>query len=142
MLRTEVQQALRAMTALARDGGQLSLADLARRTAAPAPTLARVLARLGRMGLVVGRRGRHGGYRLARPAGEIRLDQVVLPLQGADLSTRCLLGLPRCSRQTPCPLHDVWSGARGLFLAAVQGQTLLDLARGDGALTVGPRPKR
>jgi len=43
----------------------------------PAPFLEQVLLRLRRAGLLEARRGRHGGYRLQRPAGVLSLAEVL-----------------------------------------------------------------
>ncbi|MGE5233823.1 MAG: RrF2 family transcriptional regulator [Acidobacteriota bacterium] len=127
MFHTETKQALRAMTILAGRREVMSLADLAQRSASPAPALARVLARLGRRGLVTGRRGPGGGYLLARPAGEIPLRDIVLPIEGARFGRGCLFGRSRCSAVRPCPLHGTWAVARSGILELLAQRSLADL---------------
>lgn len=92
--------------------------------------LAKVLHRLSRDGLVKGQPGPGGGYRLARPAGSIRLREIVTLVEGARFGMNCLFGLPNCSDDVPCPLHDLWREIRGRTLAALDNQTIEDLARG------------
>ncbi|EDY38056.1 Rrf2 family protein [Cyanobium sp. PCC 7001] len=55
--------------------------ELAAAQQLPEPMLEQLLLRLRRAGVVVARRGRLGGYRLARPAAEIRLATVIAALQ-------------------------------------------------------------
>jgi Rrf2 family nitric oxide-sensitive transcriptional repressor len=78
MLSQTTEYALRAMTCLAQSSDQLMptpvLADLAD---VPPNYLAKVLQQLASADLIVGRRGVGGGYRLARPAGEIRMLDIV-----------------------------------------------------------------
>lgn len=65
----------------------VSVANIARRHHIPETALAKVFQRLVRTGFVVGTRGPHGGYLLARPAGEITvLDimNVFEPVPAAD----------------------------------------------------------
>jgi len=128
MFTVEVQQALRALVALAGTDAPLVLDTLARRAHAPAPALAKILARLARMGLVVGRRGPGGGYSLGRPAGEIRLADIVRPMQGEAFARTCLFGLPQCSDDAPCPLHPAWGAVRSGLLDLVENETLASLA--------------
>src|SRR5829696_8175669 len=45
-------------------------------------------------GLIRASRGAHGGYWLARPAGEITMDEVVLALEGAGAPMECFVNLP------------------------------------------------
>ena len=70
--------ALRALLALAQEPELWrSGAALAASQELPAPMLEQVLLQLRRAGLVEARRGRHGGYRLRRPAAEISLAHVL-----------------------------------------------------------------
>jgi Rrf2 family protein len=128
MFHTETKQALRALTLLARRDELVPLGELAASTGAPAPTLARVLARLGRQGLITARRGPHGGYRLTPGAERIALGEVVLPIEGPGFVHGCLFGRPRCSASHPCPLHDDWTRLRDGLLALLARRTLADLA--------------
>ena len=52
------------------------------------------MANLKRAGLVQSSRGAHGGYRLARPAAEIAMDEVVLALEGAIAPMECFVDTP------------------------------------------------
>lgn len=63
-----------------------SVNDLAAAQALPAPMLEQLLLQLRRGGLLEARRGRQGGYRLARPAGAISLAMVLAALDH-ELST-------------------------------------------------------
>jgi Rrf2 family protein len=55
----------------------------------PAPYLVKQLQRLSQAGIVDAQAGRNGGYRLARPASEITLLDVVLALEGEAPAFRC-----------------------------------------------------
>lgn len=138
MLKTESEQALRALAALAASDRSLSLVELARRASAPAPMLAKVLARLGHLGLVAGRRGPKGGYRLARPASKIALGDIVLPLEGRRFANACLFGPSECSATEPCPLHQIWEPLRDRLVAFLENASLADLAPAGGAAPKAP----
>lgn len=132
MFRIETQQALRALTVLAQATDSLVLTDLARRCQVPAPMLAKVLHRLARNGVVKGQPGPGGGYRLARRAEEVRIREIVSFIEGPGFGMNCLFGLPHCSDEIPCPLHEFWAETRGRILEVLDKQTLADLAR-DGS---------
>ena len=128
------QAALRAMARLAdeartRPGALVGLATLAAATGAKAPALAQVLQRLRRAGLLAARRGPSGGMRLARPARDISVLEVVRAVDGAGLEGRCILGLPACGDEAPCPAHEVWKRARTLLEKRLENRSLADLAR-------------
>ena len=65
----------------------ISLSEIARRQDVSLPYLEQLFVRLRRAGLVVSVRGPGGGYRLARPATEIRISEI---LQAVDESVSAL----------------------------------------------------
>jgi Rrf2 family protein len=75
--------ALRALVELARSPGQ-SLAGpaLAARQGLPAPLLEQLLLQLRRAGLLAARRGRSGGYRLARAPEQLAVAEVLDAVAG------------------------------------------------------------
>ena len=76
-LRRSAVQALQALLQLAQDPQVwLSVSSVAAAQELPAPMLEQLLLDLRRAGLVEARRGRQGGYRLARPAAAIRVSEV------------------------------------------------------------------
>src|SRR2546421_1172550 len=72
----------------------LSLKAIAEAEELPLSYLEHVVADLKRAGLVVSTRGAHGGYRLARPAEEIPMDEVGLGLQGSIAPVGGFLQVP------------------------------------------------
>src|SRR5512143_560966 len=96
------QHALRAMERLAageheNPGALRGLAALSKETRTPPAVLAQVVHRLRRAGLLVGRRGPSGGVRLAKPAKEIAVLDVVRVFDGSGVGTRCVLGFLECA---------------------------------------------
>jgi Rrf2 family protein len=78
MLRRRGLQAIKALLELALDPTAWhSVNDLARAQELPAPMLEQLMLRLRRADLVEARRGRHGGYRLQRPAAAIPLAEIL-----------------------------------------------------------------
>ena len=71
-------QAIQALLELALDPpAWRSVNELAEAQALPAPMLEQLLLKLRRHGVLEARRGRNGGYRLARPPRQIALAQVL-----------------------------------------------------------------
>ena len=75
---------LRAVLEVARaaDGQLVSRRELSRVTGAPLSVLAQPLAALVRAGVLVAQAGPRGGYRLARPARDVSVYDVVLAIDG------------------------------------------------------------
>lgn len=105
MISQTAEYALRAVVHLASTRGEPhTTQQIAAATHVPAPFLSKVLQCLGRAGLVTAQRGQHGGFRLAKPAGEISVLEVVSAVEPVQRIASCPLGLPE-HEGTLCPLH-------------------------------------
>ena len=101
----------------------------------PLSYLEHVVADLKRAGLVAATRGAHGGYRLARAADEIAMDEVVLALEGSVAPMECFGTLPpervACSHEgdagRACSTRLLWMRVQGGVLKALHGTTLAEL---------------
>ena len=115
MLSKTSEYALRAVLLLARHpcGKLVRASDLADGLAVPANYLSKILHALSRSGVLVSERGRHGGFRLARPAERTALADVIGPFHEIAPQSQCLLGRPRCNDAQPCPAHDRWRDVFG-----------------------------
>ncbi|SRR6266404_1563698 len=87
-------------------------AKVAAATQLPAPTVAKVLVRLCREGLLASIRGANGGYILERPASTISVGAIVSTFDGPVALTQCIKPRPgRCTVEAVCPsrvgLHRV-----------------------------------
>jgi len=84
-LSVKVDYACRVLTHMARLYGTEALAhieELARIEAVPANYLVQILTELRNGGLIMSRRGKQGGYALARPPAEISLYDIVKVIEG------------------------------------------------------------
>ena len=95
MLSQKVRYGLRALVELARAGPehQLTAGELAGRADAPRKFLEAILLELSRRGLILSRRGKFGGYVLAKPASAITFADVIRIIDGP-------LALAPCVSQT------------------------------------------
>lgn len=122
--------AVRAALVLARDGtGQATAASLAAETAIPASYVPQVMGDLVRAGLVANRRGRHGGYRLARPPADISLLAVVEAVEGDGRRRTCVLRGGPCRREGACDVHEAFFTAQEALFAALAAVSLADVTR-------------
>ena len=113
----------------ARDGGLTTLSAIAERQEISLAYLEQLFAKLRRAGLVTGVRGPGGGFRLARPAGELRIAEIVMAVDEPIKATRCQSDVASgcLSKGERCLTHDLWDelGAQiELFLSSV---TLADV---------------
>ncbi|MFG0306143.1 MAG: RrF2 family transcriptional regulator [Phycisphaerales bacterium JB040] len=133
MLSQTSEYALRAMACLAySDEGLTTTPTLAEMTKVPSNYLAKVLQSLAQAELIIGRRGVGGGYRLARPADQISMLDIVNAIDPIERIRTCPLEL---STHGPalCPLHRALDGAASDLIKRFGSTTLHDLISDPGA---------
>lgn len=125
------QHAIRAMTYLARQelSRPCSIQVISQEAEVPTPFLSKIITLLGRSRLVEARRGPHGGAMLARSASDITVGDILEAIDGPLDERRCVLGLPDCSDQNPCPLHTRWKRLEAQMRQELHALTLLDLVQ-------------
>lgn len=122
--------AVRALRCLQEPGGPPVLVEeVAEYTGIPRSYLSKLVHKLAKRGLVVARRGHHGGVVLAKPSAEITLEELSEVIDGVAWRNRCLLGLLGCTDETPCVLHDFWQQTLEQILGRLRSVTLADLSR-------------
>lgn len=112
-LSTKGRYAVMAMADLAGHEGTvrpISLAEIAERQEISLSYLEQLFAKLRKGGLVRSVRGPGGGYRLSRPANDVRIADIILAVDEPIAATRCKPGSPiGCTgTQTRCLTHDLW----------------------------------
>ena len=119
--------ALRVLMALASADRRLSVDEIARRYGISRNHLAKVAQRLQGQGFVTTHRGRGGGLRLARPAGEIVVGDVVRRFENLQSFVGCFAGGGGCVVNGACGLKPALGGAVEAFLAHLDQFRLTDL---------------
>jgi Rrf2 family transcriptional regulator, iron-sulfur cluster assembly transcription factor len=108
---------LRAMVYLAQHCEEPVLSrDIAKELQIPEHFLAKILQDLSKNKLLLSFKGRGGGFKLARQPQSIKLLEVVEAIDGPQFGQGCLLGLPECRDEAPCPLHYQWSDIKSSIL--------------------------
>ncbi|ACY48890.1 RrF2 family transcriptional regulator [Rhodothermus marinus] len=109
--------------------GYVSIREIGERLNISVPFLTKIFQKLTQAGLMQSLRGPSGGVMFARSPEEITLFDVIVAIDGPDLFTECVLGLPGCGEATPCPLHDHWKEVRNPIRNLFASTTLADMAR-------------
>lgn len=119
--------ALQALAVMSGDGRYYLAKELSAQLNLPGPFLAKILQGLAQGGLLESTRGPKGGFRLARPAAQITIGEVVATLEGPEALSGCVMGFPQCGGENPCPLHEVWGKLRAQIDVSLTQATLGDL---------------
>lgn len=139
MLSQKARYALRALVELARaQGDQVTSGELASRADAPRKFLEAILLELARNKVVVSRRGKFGGYTLARDAAEISFAEVIRIIDGPLALAPCVSRLSfrkcdDCPDLATCSLREALLRARDATSDVLEGYSLADAATGEGA---------
>ncbi|MBX7070978.1 MAG: Rrf2 family transcriptional regulator [Microthrixaceae bacterium] len=89
-----------------------------------------ILTDLRRAGLIVSQRSATGGFRLARPAEEITIAEVIRSVEGPLALVRGLRPTELDYPGPTAPLRDVWVALRANLRAVLDHTTIADVAGG------------
>lgn len=131
MVSTKGRYALRVMIELAarEADGLVSLKEIAERQQISEKYLEAIMKSLVTEGLVVGLRGKNGGYRLAQPAAKCTVAAVLRAAEGSLAPVSCLEGdAVLCPRQGQCATLPMWRELNRLIDDFFDGITLEQLA--------------
>lgn len=139
-LTSKGRYAVMAMADLALHGGDdraVPLQEVARRQEISLSYLEQLFARMRRAGLVAGVRGPGGGYRLARPATQTTIADIIEAVNEPIKTTRCEEGSAKSciGKQGRCIAHGLWAEMGLRIQAFLTSVTLADVLaqRFDGA---------
>jgi Rrf2 family protein len=123
--------AVRAAVELAAaDGDTRKVSELAAAQGIPPRFLENILLALRRAGLVQSRRGADGGFRLARPADQITLADVLRAVEGPLANVQGVAPDKVAYEGSALALRDVWVAVRASLRVVLERVTLAEVASG------------
>lgn len=130
-LSTKAQYAVRAMVSLhlAEGDAPVSLRDIAQREAISLTYLEQLFVKLRRGRIVNSVRGPGGGYVLARPASQIRVDEIIDSVEETLVPVSCMDESGNCGCSDQCITHSVWQGLGERIRTFLASINLEDLTR-------------
>jgi Rrf2 family protein len=135
MLTQRSRYALRALIFIARAGGMtpVPISVIAADQKLPRKFLEIILLDLKNGGLVDSFRGKMGGYRLAKPAGQISFGEIIRLIEGPLALVPCVSvsAYQRCAdcfEETTCVIRKVMLTVRDNTAAILDNTTLADLS--------------
>jgi Rrf2 family protein len=134
MLTNKGKYGLKAMAHLAglEPGALAQAADIAGANTISKKFLDRILTDLRRAGLVYSRKGKGGGYGLARPAAEIQVGAIVRALDGPLAPIGCasvtaFRPCVDCADQLTCPVRLIMIEARNAIADVLDKRSLAEM---------------
>jgi len=134
MLTNKGKYGLKAMVHLAglEPGALAQVQDMANSNAIPKKFLDQILSELRNAGLVFSKKGKGGGYALARRAHEISVGQIVRVLDGPLAPIQCASvtayrPCDDCGDEKACTVRLIMVKARNAIAAVLDNHTLADM---------------
>ena len=130
IISTRGRYALRILIDLAehQQDGYITLKEAAGRQEISEKYLESIVKELVRGKYIEGLRGKGGGYRLSRPAGEINLLEILRLMEGTLVPVACLeAGSKPCSRVSVCRTIPIWEGLDRVISEYLSAYTVQDL---------------
>ncbi|MDX1429089.1 MAG: Rrf2 family transcriptional regulator [Rhodothermales bacterium] len=130
MLSKSCSYGLRAAILLAQDDwtSYTPIRELSARLGISFHFLTKILQQLTVARILVSHKGPKGGVALARRPDTVTVYDIVLAIDGPDLFNECILGLPGCGMEEPCPLHGQWSDERSRIESMMKTESIAALA--------------
>ncbi len=135
--------AIRILIECARSAGELvKVADLAATLDLSMQNVFKIVHILSRHQLVKASRGRYGGVRLAKPAEQIRMGDIVRAMEATEIDLDVETSLKRTSGTVVTGVNRVIDNALEAFIAVLDQHTLADLASQKRPGQGGARPSQ
>jgi Rrf2 family protein len=140
MLTKKAKYALKAALHLARSeaGASVLIADVAVAERIPKKFLESILLTLKNRGILVSRKGRGGGYALARPADQVSFGEIVRIMDGPLAPVPCVSvtayrACEECPSEAACEIRAVMKRVRDAISEVLDATTLADALKGAGS---------
>ena len=110
-------------------GRKTNVKQISEATNAPESFVAKILQPLSKKGILISNKGKQGGFTIDIDKLEkIKLIEIVLITDGADILTRCAFGLDKCSSEKPCPFHFKYKPIRESLQRSLSEISIYDMA--------------
>jgi Rrf2 family protein len=109
------------------DRAVISAEEIAKQLNIPKEFVSKILQSLTESGIIVSKKGKNGGFSLAKSPSKIKLIDIVESIDGLEVFNKCVLGFFKCSHENPCPVHDRWGKLRTEAYTMLTNETLLEL---------------
>jgi len=106
-----------------------SVQEIADALKVPKHFLGKILQQLSKQQLISSTKGPNGGFFLSLENYDTTIEKIIECIDGIDVFSSCVLGLPVCSEENPCPLHIHAFAFREGLRYQLKHQSIEELAR-------------
>ena len=105
----------------------ISAENIKKKLGIPKEFVSKILQSLTQHGIIISKKGKNGGFRLAKLASKIKLIDIVEAIDGLEVFESCILGFSNCGNSNPCPIHETWGKIRNETYRMLKTETLEEL---------------
>jgi len=106
---------------------RFSLKELCVKAGVPEAFVRKSFQGLVKKGILKAVSGPGGGYIFTCSPEETSLLDVVYAIEGDNVFDSCIMGLPECGCEQPCPMHESWEPVKKQLLEELGARTIQDL---------------
>lgn len=110
-----------------KDTGYTDIKEISNSLGIPHHFLAKILQSLSKRGLLRSQKGPSGGFALSGESDTITLFHIVEAIDGDAFLRDCVLGLPVCGGDNPCPIHTKWGILREEIHKMLTSKTIAEI---------------
>jgi len=111
-------------------GGIITVTELVKELGMPRPFLRKILQKLNAAKLLISRKGKGGGFRLARQADKIFITQVMEIFQGPFKLNDCMFKRKICPNRKACFMRKKLEAIEEFAAAQLKGVTIKEILNG------------
>ncbi len=125
------EYAIRALAEISMENnvGNFSARDICRKAGIPEAYSRKTFQALVQNGFLKAVTGPGGGYSLVRDPKKTSVLDVIEAVEGKAHFSKCVLGLPSCSSQSPCALHFTWMNLKAIMIQELTSRTVSNLSK-------------
>jgi Rrf2 family protein len=98
--------------------------EISKKLNIPKEFISKILQSLTESEIIESKKGKSGGFKLAKHPKKIKLIDIVDAIDGLESFNSCVLGFPNCSPENPCPVHDQWGELRTKAYDMLSSETI------------------
>ena len=98
--------------------------EISKKLKIPKEFISKILQSLTESGIIESKKGKAGGFKLAKNPSKIKLIDIVEAIDGLESFNSCVLGFPNCSPEKPCPVHNQWGELRTKAYDMLSSETI------------------
>jgi len=107
---------------------KIGISEIAEALNVPRHFLAKILQQLSKQKLISSLKGPSGGFYLTEKELNGSLKSIIECIDKLDFMNSCMLGLPECSSEAPCPIHENVEVYRKGLLNLINDHTINEIA--------------